>query len=427
MPIYWHRAFIFADMNAFFAGVEQMDNPALRGKPVVITNGMTGTCVITCSYEARAVGIYTGCHLRKARELCPEVIRRPSRPERYVQISTRIMRSMEQFSPDIEISSVDEVYLDVTHCQRLLGDPVSIARNIKETIFSVSGVKASVGVADSKLIAKWAANLNKPDGFTIIEPGDAKHRLQHVPVMDICGINKGTAKYLAAHGAHTCGDVARLPISVLGRRFGNIGRRLHMVCCGSDPEPIVHSVTPAKSIGHGKVIPPNTRNPEIVKTYLLHMCFKVAARLRLYNFRSGHFHIGIRTKNGWCSGDYKIMPTDNMMTIFDLCRSLINDHWDYSGASQVHVTAVSLVNSKQADCLEKINHKQQQLNLSLDSINSRFGELTLAPAKLLNRSTMPNVIAPSWKPFGHRETILAGKYSKQQMQKRAIPFLGYVN
>ena len=426
MPTYWHRAFVFADMNAFFAGVEQMDNPALRGKPVVITNGMKGSCVITCSYEARAVGIYTGCHLKKARELCPQLIRRPSRPERYVQISTRIMRSMEQFSPDIEISSVDEVYLDVTHCQRLLGDPISIARNIKDIIFSVSGVKASVGVADSKLIAKWAANLNKPDGFTVIEPGTAKQRLAHIPVMDICGINKGTANYLAAHQAYTCGDVARLPISVLGRRFGNIGRRLHMVCCGSDPEPIVHKVSAAKSIGHGKVIPPNTCDPEIVATYLLHMCFKVAARLRLYDFRSGHFLIGIRTQNGWCSNDYKIMPTDNMMTIFSLCRALLQHRWDRSGASQVHVTAVSLVNSKQSDCLEQPNQKQQQLNLSLDQINTRFGEFAVAPARLLNRSSMPNVIAPSWKPFGHREIILAGKYSTQQLQKQKIPFLGYV-
>ena len=422
----WKRAFVFADMNSFFAGVEQMDDPALRGKPVGITNGMLGTCIITCSYEARAYGVKSVTNLKKARELCPHLIRKPARPERYVQISTRIMQSMEQFTPEIEIFSVDEVFLDVTKSQNLFGDPLTIARRVKDVIYSVSGVKASVGVADSKMIAKWAAKLQKPDGLVVIEPGTAKERLRDVPVTDICGINKGIANHLAAYGAYTCGDVDRLPMNVLGQRFGNVGRRLHMICAGFDPEPITGKVAAPKSIGHGKVIPPNTRNPDVIETYLLHMSFKVAVRLRLYGYKSGHYSIGLRTKKGWCAGQYQVMPTANMMDIFNLCVNMLNEQWNYSGVNQVQVTAIKLVKQGQADLFSRTDLQQQQINDVIDAVNARYGELALAPAKLLNRSTMPNVIAPSWKPFGHRETILSGKYSEKTKQNKAIPFSGRI-
>jgi len=424
---YWDRAFIFADMNAFFAGVEQMDYPELRGKPVGVTNGLRGSCIITCSYEARAQGVKTTTHLKTARELCPELIRKPSRPERYVQVSTRVMAKMQEFTTDIEISSVDEVYLDVTASQRVLGSPSDIAQDVKRAIFEVSGVKASVGVADSKLVAKWAAELDKPNGFTVIQPNTAKERLMNVPVTDICGINKGVANYLAQHGARTCGDVAKLPISVMAQRFGNIGKRLHMICSGYDPEPIIKQVRPPKSIGHGKVIPPNTRSLEVLETYLLHMCFKVATRLRLYGYLSGVYSIGLRTNAGWCGGKYQVIPTNKMMVIYRLCKKMLQERWSRRGVSHVQVTAIELQKEGQADLFVDVNKKSNKLDSAVDAINSRFGELALSPAKLLNRSTMPNVIAPSWRPFGHRETILSGKYNQKTVETRLIPFYGFIS
>ena len=323
MPKPWASAFTFADMNAFFASVEQMDDPALRGKPVAITNGKVGACVITCSYEARAYGVKTGHHIKVARQLCPQIIQKASRPERYVQISTRIMKSLESFTPEIEIFSVDEAFLDVTRSQSLFGDPITIAQQVKEIIYQVSGVKSSVGVADSKMIAKWAAKQNKPDGLTYVLPNTAAELLLNVPVTDICGINKGIARHLALHGATTCGEVAKLPMNVLSQKWGPIGKRLHMICAGYDPEAIISQVRPPKSIGHGKVVPPNTRSREVIEIYFLHMCFKVAARLRRYNFVSGFYSIGIRTKIGWCSCKYRVIATDNMMTIYELCKTLL--------------------------------------------------------------------------------------------------------
>ena len=134
----WSRAIILADMNAFFASVEQLDYPQWRDKPVGVTNGQQGTCIITASYEARAYGIKTGMRLHEARRLCPQLIQCASRPKRYTQVSTRIMQALRTtISPDIEVFSVDEAFLDVTHCQRLLGTPEQIGLRVKKTIFEV--------------------------------------------------------------------------------------------------------------------------------------------------------------------------------------------------------------------------------------------------------------------------------------------------
>ena len=130
--LYWPRAIILVDMNAFFASVEQLDHPEWRGQPVAITNGLTGTCIITCSYEARAYGIATGMRIRRARELCPDLIQCPAHPERYATVSTNIMEALLDITPDVEVFSVDEAFLDVTHCQKLLGPPALIAQQVKQ-------------------------------------------------------------------------------------------------------------------------------------------------------------------------------------------------------------------------------------------------------------------------------------------------------
>ncbi len=257
--IHWPRAIILADMNAFFASVEQLDQPELRSRPIAITNGIDGTCIITCSYEARAHGIYTGMRLKEARRLCPDLVRRPSRPQRYAEISTTIMRSLaEKISPDIEVFSVDEAFLDVTRCQRLFGSPTAIAQRTKETIMEASGLLCSVGVSGDKTTAKYAAKLNKPDGLTVILPWEAEARLKDVPVTELCGIANGIGDFLKRYGVRICGDMKKLPISVLAQRYGNPGRRIWYMCQGQDLEPLHMDIPAPKSIGHGKIMPPNT-------------------------------------------------------------------------------------------------------------------------------------------------------------------------
>jgi len=403
----WPRVIILVDMNAFFASVEQHDRPEWRGLPVAITNGAVGTCIITSSYEARAYGIKTGMRLKAARKLCPELIQCPARPERYAEISSNIMSALQNITPDIEVFSVDEAFLDVTRCQQLLGDPIAIAQRTKQVVYEASGVLCSVGVSGDKTTAKYAAKLNKPDGLTIIAPNQAEQALANVAVTELCGIAKGIGNFLAQRGVYVCGDMKRLPISVLAQRFGNPGRRIWYMCQGKDPDNIIRNVAPPKSIGHGKVVPPNTTDIKTLLIYLLHMSEKVAARLRKHNMQAKQFFIGLLGSTEWIGGKFKTaLPTNDGQTIFNLCKNVIECHWQQQGIRQVQVTALKpLPNNYQYEMFEQIQTQQDKCNKVMDCINNQYGEFTLAPARLLQRSSMPNVIAPAWKPFGHRKTI----------------------
>lgn len=408
----WPRAIILVDMNAFFASVEQRDHPELQGRPIGITNGVTGTCIITSSYEARAYGIKTGMHVKEAKRLCPDFIQIPARPQRYAQVSTAIMDALTTITPDMEVFSVDEAFLDVTHCQNLSGSPEQIAQNTKAVVYEASGVLCSVGVSGDKTTAKYAAKLHKPDGLTIIPPWDAAKRLYDVPVTDLCGIAGGIGRYLAERGVITCGQMAKLPVSELGRRFGNIGRRIWLMAQGLDPAPVETRVAPPKSIGHGKVMPPGTRDASVMLTYLEHMSFKVGTRLRRHQLVAQTYFIGLRTDLGWIGGHYKTAhATDDGTLLMALCRCMLAECWSGEGVSQVQVTALDPQPSEgQLDLFTVATHdvrrdRANAVNAVMDAINRRYGEFTVAPARLLYRSDMPNVIAPAWKPYGHRQTI----------------------
>lgn len=405
---YWSRAIILVDMNAFFAAVEQLDHPEWRGRALAVTNGKQGTCIITCSYEARAFGIKTGMRLYEAKHLCPDLIQIPAQPERYVAVSQAIMNALATLTPDIEIFSIDEAFLDVTHCQLLFGSPEKIARMAKELVLKVSGLHCSVGVSGDKMTAKFAAKQQKPNGFTVIPPWEAKARLKHIPVTDLCGIKSGIGGFLAKHGVLTCGDMEKIPISILARRFGNLGRRIWYMCQGADPDPVHTHVANPKSMGHGKVMPPNTRDSQIVETYLMHMCEKLAARLRRHGFRAQHFFAGVRSYDfGWLgSVGQTLQPTNDGREIFHLGSFLLAQRWQNEPVCQIQVTALDPHSGGlQLDLFTAPDGKREQLNEVLDDINDRFGEFTIAPVPLLFRSSMPNVIAPAWKPTGHRQTI----------------------
>jgi DNA polymerase-4 len=406
---YWSRAIILVDMNAFFCSVEQIDHPELQGLPIGITNGSQGTCIITSSYEARAYGVRTGMRLKEAKQICPEFRQVPAHPERYAQVSSRIMEALADITPDLEIFSVDEAFLDVTHCQRLLGTPQQIAHRVKRAVSEATeGVVCSVGASGDKTTAKYAAKQQKPNGLTLIPPGQARSTLVDVPVTELCGIARGIGRYLAERGIYTCGDMQRLPIGEIGRRFGNPGRRIWLMTQGLDPDPVHTDVAAPKSIGHGKVMPPNTKDREVIDTFLLHMTEKVAARLRLHQFRATHFYIGLRLEAGFLSRKYRCdPPTDHAPDILAMCENLLDNHWAGEGCFQVQVTALDpKPTDYQIDFLNPGEQQRDRLNQAMDKINRRYGEFTLAPTRLLGRSKMPNVIAPAWKPSGHRETIL---------------------
>lgn len=406
-PVIWPRAIILMDMDAFFASVEQRDFPELRGLPIAITNGLEGTTIITRSYEARAFGIKTGMSIFDARRLCTALIQRSTRPNLYAEISSRIMHALYAVSPEIEVFSVDEAFLDVTGCQRLHGTPARMGAMVRQIVTEVSGLPCSVGVAGDKSTAKLAAKLAKPDGLMVIAPWDTKARLREVPVTMLSGIAEGIGGFLAEHGVHVCGDMDALPISVLARRFGNLGRRIWLMCQGEDPDKIHVDVAPPKRMGNGKVMPPKTTEREVIRTYLLHMSEKLGARLRRHDMVAGRFFVGLRTDAGWIGGKPRLAETTNDgRAIYKLCMEVFDSVWRGEAVKQVQVTALDpRAQGGQIDLFGETDSRRSRTNAVVDAVNDRYGELVLAPGRLLTRASTPNVIAPSWKPFGHRKTI----------------------
>ena len=402
----WPRVILLADMNAFFASVEQVDNPQWRGKPVVLTNGGIGTCIITCSYQARAFGIRTGMHISEARRLCPDLVHVSSRPRRYAEVSANIMQALARFTPDIEVFSVDEAFLDVTRCQQLWGGPREVALRVKRAVYENSGVCCSVGVSGDKTTAKFAARQQKPDGLTIIPPWQARDRLADTPLTELCGVNAGIAGMLARYGVFLCGDLQKLPISVLGKRFGNPGRRIWLMAQGLDPEPVRSGIAAARSLGHGKVLPPNTRDADTVLTYLLHMAHRLGERLRANQLVAQQFLIGLRLYRGWLkSVQRSLLPSDDEMVIYRLGERWLQQHWRGQGIWQIRIVALDPGTPCQRDLFQRKHPRRQRTHDAMDRVNQRYGTMTLAPARLLGRSSMPDVISPAWKPHGHRKTV----------------------
>jgi len=402
----WPRVILLADMNAFFASVEQVDHPRWRARPIALTNGDIGTCIITSSYEARAHGVKTGMHIRQARKLCPDLIRVASRPQRYAEVSANIMRALAAFTPDIEIFSVDEAFLDVTRCRQLWGTPREIAERVKQTVFDHSGILCSVGVSGDKTTAKFAASQQKPDGLTIIPPWQARARLAEVPLTELCGVNSGIATMLARYGVFRCADLQKLPISVLGKRFGNPGRRIWLMAQGLDPEPVHRRIPEPGSIGHGKVLPPDTRDADTIRIYLMHMAYKLGERLRANNLVADQFLFGLRLYQGWLSTRCRsLLPSDDEKVIYRLGETWFKSTWQGQGIWQIRIVALNPAAPNQPDLFQRKHPARQRVHSAMDRINTRYGAMALAPARLLRRSSMPDVISPAWKPLGHRKTV----------------------
>jgi DNA polymerase-4 len=316
------------------------------------------------------------------------------------------MGALSRFTPDIEVFSVDEAYLDVTRCQRLWGGPREIAERVKSAVFEHSGVCCSVGVSGDKTTAKFAARQQKPDGLTVIPPWQARARLADMPLTELCGINTGIAGMLAAYGAEYCRDLQKLPISVLARRFGNPGRRIWLMAQGLDPDPVRSGVPQARSLGHGKVLPPDTRDPETIRVYLLHMAHRLAERLRRNGLIAQRFVFALRLYRGWQKTIEKsLLPTDDEQVIFRLGSRWLERSRHVEGVWQLRIVALDPLEYCQPDLYQRKHPRRERMHRAMDGINTRYGALALAPARLLERSRMPDVISPAWKPDGHRKTV----------------------
>lgn len=278
------REIIHLDMDAFYASVEMLDNPALRGKPVIVGGSERRGVVCAASYEARKFGVHSAQPTAVAKRLCPNGIFLPVRMERYREVSERIFGIFHRFTPLVEALSIDEAFLDVTGSIRLFGTSAEIAKQIKAAVRMETGLTVSAGAAASKFVAKIASDLRKPDGLTVVPRGREKEFLSPLSVGKLWGVGKVTQEALHRMGVKTIGDLSRIAVEVLARKFGKHGVLLHELSLGIDDRKVV-TEQEAKSIGHEDTYPEDLNGMERIRKELLSLATRVAERMRRHGVK----------------------------------------------------------------------------------------------------------------------------------------------
>jgi DNA polymerase-4 len=280
------RTILHVDLDAFYAAVEQRDDPALRGEPVLVGGSARRGVVASCSYEARRYGIHSAMPMAEALRRCPRAIVVRHRMDRYAEASRAFFAILGDFSPEVEGLSLDEAFLDVTGSERLLGDGAAIGRAIKQRVRAELALVASVGVAPIKLAAKIASDIDKPDGLRVVAPGELLAFLHPLPVTRLWGVGETTREALAAMGLQTIGDVARYPEEALAGRLGaTLGPHLAALARGEDPRGVEPEADPV-SIGHQETFDDDHDDKGELAVILLHQADRVAARLRASALRA---------------------------------------------------------------------------------------------------------------------------------------------
>ncbi|HEX2690805.1 MAG TPA: DNA polymerase IV [Kofleriaceae bacterium] len=280
------RTILHVDLDAFYAAVEQRDDPALRGKPVLVGGSTRRGVVASCSYEARSFGIHSAMPMAEALRRCPKAIVVRHRMARYAQASRAFFAILGDYSPDVEGLSLDEAFLDVTASERLLGDGKTIALAIKRRVRAELSLVASAGIAPGKLAAKIASDIDKPDGLRIVAPDQLLAFLHPLPVTRLWGVGDATREVLATMGLATIGDVARYPEAALVNRLGaTTGHHLAALARGEDPRPVIAERDPV-TIGHQETFEEDVDDKGELAVVLLDQADRVAARLRAADLRA---------------------------------------------------------------------------------------------------------------------------------------------
>lgn len=291
---FWRRAILHVDMDAFYASVEQRDNPELRGKPLIVGGSPQSRGVVSAaSYEVRPYGVRSAMPTAKALRLCPHAILIHPRMHRYAEVSGVIFDIFSRVTPLVQSVSLDEAFLDVTGCQRLHGDPVTIARRIRASIRKETELTASVGVASCRFVAKIASDLDKPDGLTVIPENEMLERLAPLPVSKIWGVGPVTNRRLAGLGIETIGQLRQWPVESLEAELGQVGLDLHDLANGRDESEVL-SDEEEKSVSHECTFATDITDMEELETAMREHSDKVSTRLRKYGLTGKVVFIKLR-------------------------------------------------------------------------------------------------------------------------------------
>ena len=395
-------------MDAFFASVEQRDNPALRGRPIAVTGAGERTVITTSSYEARAYGVKTGMTTYKARQLCPHIIFVTGNNGKYTEICNMLSEICLRFTPDTEIYSIDEVFLDITGSHHLLNGPENLAKAIKDTVRNELGITCTVGMGPNILIAKLASDLAKPDGFLWIDEEVLASTLETLPVKKLWGIGSHTEEKLRAMGITTCGQLGRASLSILTQRFGVNGERLREMGNGRLERPLEAAAPEPKSIGHSTTLTNDIWKREEITGCLLRLSEKVGRRARRYGHKGRKVTLTVRYSDFKTFTKQATLPvhTNDTGEIYRCAVAIIDGvHLRKS----VRLLGISLSDlgkdgSQMLLFQDAGREKKAALAKAVDTVNEKFGEHTITLASTVTQEEGPGVISPAWRPSGVRNS-----------------------
>lgn len=384
------RTILHVDMDAFYASVEQRDNPELRGKPVVVGGGSNRGVVAAASYEVREFGVRSAMPMREALRRCPDLVRVAPRMSRYKEVSAIIFEVFRQFTPLVEGLSLDEAFLDVTASRTLHGTGIDIASSIKQAITDRTGLTASVGVAENKLVAKIASDLNKPDGLAVVTADNCHEQLDPLPVSVIPGIGKQTLGRLHEVGIRTIADLRLAHDRDIEPIFGRYSRRARDRAAGIDSRPVVPS-REEKSISAEETFEQDLVDRGDMDSELLALSETTAQRLRKAALQAGTVHIKIRQANFQTFTRQKCLhpPVNSTDQIYHTARNLLGTWLSRNPNAKIRLLGVGgskLSPAEQRDLFaDEQGSTDNPIDQAVDDIRDRFGELSVGRARTLER------------------------------------------
>lgn len=386
------RAIIHIDMDAFYASVEQRDNPELKGKPVIIGGSVESRGVVsTASYEARKYGVHSAMPMAEAHRLCPDGVYLPVDMQKYRLVSHQIMDIFHRFTPEVEAISLDEAFLDVTASQKLFGTAEEIGREIKRLIKTELNLTASVGLAYNKFLAKLASDMDKPDGFYQIGPEELESKVWPLPVRRMMGVGGKTAQLLEGMGVRTIGQLAKMNMGLLEHILGKQGIMMYEVANGVDNR-MVEPVRESKSVGRETTFPKDISERYVLETILFTLADDVCHTLRATNLKGRTVSIKIRYPDFQSITRAQTLDgyTSSFEPVFEAVKQLMEHN--YKDGTPVRLIGVTVSGLKKDDeIIEQqdlfsdggAQKKQAALNSVMDKINEKYGGDTVHRARKL--------------------------------------------
>lgn len=375
-------------MDAFYASVEQLDRPELRGRPIIVGSPSARGVVLTASYEARPFGVRSAMPALQARDLCPDCLFVPPRMKRYAEIARQIRSVFEQFTPLVEPISLDEAFLDITGSLRLFGGARPLAEELKRRVREQTGLTISVGIGPTKMIAKIASDLRKPDGLVEVPATDAVEFLRPLPVGRLWGVGPATLSRLERLGIHRIGDLARTDRTRLQSALGNQADALLALSRAEDGREVAPD-RQRKSYGEENTFEHNLRDGPRIRAIIREHAEAVARRLRSDRRTARAIVLKLKLTNRIGPGKYPILtrrqtlpaPTDDGPTIAATALSLWQAAHEGRAVRLIGVSASEIEaaeSSAQLGLFDDGGRRRTALNRALDEINTRFGTRTVA-------------------------------------------------